>query len=313
MTTRKNKMLTSENLKEVNNMSIQIPINKTYFKQWSLFVILKGGTTPAFREDGTAYEKPKAYTLKKVPLTELRKVKGYEKFADLANKLYKNYTPEGYIKFFDAFQHYNDVRQFEFVSEFEMAKADYITRLQAQEIAEHYGEIPSSLFKLTDNQIAILLDRARICYGLEPEYIQLQTKEVYRHLPKRLVKDENETGVTYYTQEELDKVGYVPTEFVDVIGKFEFYNQKLNRLAELAVIRDASWMAQFDNTENDLRVHIEIEGDDKHNRMIPVVSFETFELEKDIEYVDFLCDIYGLDDNGDLFTNHKKFQWSSED
>lgn len=354
MTTRKNEMLTSENSKEVSTMStIQIPKNKTYFKQWSLFITLPGGTTVAYREDGTAYDKPKAFTLKRVPLTDLRKYKGYEQFADLANKLYRNYTPEGYAKFFQKFQAFNDRRQFEFNAEFEIRRFDWICEQRVKELALHYGEIPEVLFRLNDKQVEMLLDRARIKYDLVPEYIELQTKEIYRMLPKQLVKDVDEFGdVTYYSQEELDKAGYEPTEFVDVLGKFKFHSAKLNRIAELAVIRDARWMAQFDDTVGDLRVYIETADDDyemrmqqaltfvsehkneypakeliamalhlfdldaksiNHNLMIPVTSFETFERQPEIESRDFLCDVYGIDEYGDIYTSHKKFQWSSED
>lgn len=294
--------------------TIQIPVNKSIFKKWSLFITLPGGTTVTYREDGTAYDKPKAFTLKRVPLTDLRKYKGYEQFADLANELYHNYTPEGYIKFFQKFQAFNDKRQFEYNAEYEIRRFDWICEQRIKELAMHYGEIPEVLFRLNDKQVEMLLDRARIKYDLVPEYIELQTKEIYRMLPKQLVKDVDEFGdVTYYTQEELDKVSYKPTEFVDVLGKFKFYSAKLNRIAELAVIRDARWMSQFDGTINDLRVCIEIECDDNHNQMIPVTSFETFERQPEIESRDFLCDVYGLDENGDIYTNHKKFQWSSED
>ena len=76
-----------------------------------------------------------------------------------------------------------------------------------------------------------------------------------------LFTDTQET-YTRWSQEELDK-DHVPKKyyniFTDVVGKFKVYSDTLKRLAEDAVIRDARWMSQFNNTEFDLREHREVE------------------------------------------------------
>lgn len=235
-----------------------IPYNNQQLLKWSAFIVERSD------------DRVRPYNLIKKPLPELVKTEGYEKFRDRLNWLYKNYSAKNYDLVWSELQEYNSNRIQKFFQDNAIAKADYILSKQIESAKYHYGDIPAWIEKLNDNQRALLLDRARTCYGLEPEYIELETKGVYS-VPVRYIKDVNEYGeVTYYNTVELSKDKNIQPEYVEVVGRVKVHSEELKRLAENAVIRDASWFAKYNDTEYDLREHREVEGDTEHNKMEPI-------------------------------------------
>lgn len=339
---KKENVYTSENSKKevIQMTNIQAPYSRQQLLKWSAFRVEETNT------DG------KYYNLIRTPLKELVNQPGYTQFKARLNWLYNNYSEDNYRIVFTEIQMVNETRRNAYVQKALIAEADAKLAKEMRRITYHYGEIPQWVKNLNDAQHKLLLDRARTCYGLEPEYIALQTKEAYR-VPQQLVKDYNEYGEPeYYTAEELAKTNFAVDTYNEVIGKFKFYSDALNKIAEQAVIRDAKWYAQFNDTDNDLRSTIEVPDTSdfeermaeatayviKHkgkmpakelvatalylyniqpdeynkNTMKPITCIEDTYLGRDEEFVDFQCDIYGLDENGDLFTSHKKFPWSEE-
>lgn len=145
----------------------------------------------------------------------------------------------------------------------------------------------------------LLLDRARTCYGLHPEYelCTVETKQLYS-VSERYIKDYNEFGdPIYYSNEELYKAHIVPQSWQTLVGRVQVTVESLKRLAEDAVIRDAKWMAQFNDTDCDLRACRETEGDENHNVMVPVADLQGPDSPYglDIEFRDFLEPIYEND------------------
>lgn len=264
-----------------------IPYNNKQLLNWSCFRVEKS-------EDYN-----KSFELIHTPLTKLVKKPGYEKFKDKLNWLYNNYSADNYRKVWAELQATNERRKTKFIQDTIIAKADYILDKQVEDWKFHFGEIPAWIEQLTDNQRQLLLDRARTCYGLEPEEVTLETKQVYT-VPERIIKELNEHGeATYYSQEELYKTHRVKTRRVkiyynDVVGRVKVHSAILKRLAENAVIRDASWFAKFNGTEYDLREHREVEGDETHNKMVPITDMQgpdsPYGLE--IEFKDFQEPIY---------------------
>jgi hypothetical protein len=299
---KKENVYTSENyLKEVIHMTnIQAPYSRQQLLKWSAFRVEETNTNGKY------------YNLIRTPLKELVNQPGYTQFKSRLNWLYNNYSEDNYRIVFNEIQMVNETRRNAYVQKALIAEADAKLAKEMRRITYHYGEIPAWVKELSDAQHKLLLDRARTCYGLEPEYITIQTKEFYR-VPQQLIKDYNEYNEPeYYTSEDIAKTNFEVDTYNEVIGKFKFYSNALNKIAEQAVIRDASWFAQFNDTENDLRMTIEVEGDNEHNVMKPITCIEDTYLGRDEEFVDFQCDIYGLDENGDLFTSHKKFTWSED-
>ena len=268
---------------EVYKMSTaKIPYNNKQLLKWSCFRIEKS-------EDYN-----KSFELIHTPLTELVKKPGYEKFKDKLNWLYNNYSADNYRKVWAELQATNERRKTKFIQDTIIAKADYILNKQVEDWKFHFGEIPAWVEQLTDNQRQLLLDRARTCYGLEPEEVTLETKQVYT-VPERIVKELNEHGeATYYSQEELYKTHSEINYYNEVVGRVKVHSTILKRLAENAVIRDASWFAKFNDTEYDLREHREVEGDETHNKMVPIADMQgpdsPYGLE--IEFRDFQEPIY---------------------
>ena len=68
----------------------------------------------------------------------------------------------------------------------------------------------------------------------------------------------------------------------------------MRRIAEEAVIRDARWRAQFNDTEYDLREHREVEDTTEHNKMVPVTDLQGPDTPYglDVEFRDFLEPVY---------------------
>ena len=282
MEKEKNSQVNLKNERMFNMSITKKPYNRNQLLKWSCFRIEKS-------ED---YKK--SYELIHTPLTELVKHSGYEQFKDKLNWLYNNYSAENYQRVWSELQKHNERRRTLFIQENIIARADYILKLQIEDWKLHFGEIPAWIEKLTDNQRQLLLDRARTCYGLEPEEVVLNTKQVYT-VPTHLIKDYNELGEpVYYSQEELNKANFNNNYFDDVVGRVKVHSTILKRLAENAVIRDARWMAQFNNTEFDLRELREVEGDETSNKMVPITNMQgpdsPFGI--DIEFRDFQEPIY---------------------
>lgn len=259
-----------------------VPYNNKQLLKWSAFRVEKS-------ED---YHK--SYELIHTPLVELVKKPGYEKFKDRLNWLYNNYSKENYQLVWAELQATNERRRTTYIQQTLIAKADYILNKQIEEWKYHFGEIPAWINKLTDNQRTLLLDRARTCYGLEPEVIELETKQVYT-VPQQVVKEYREDGsAIYYSQEELYKTHSEVNVYNDVVGRVKVKSAELQSLAENAVIRDASWLAKFNDTEFDLREHREVEGDATSNKMVPITDMQGPESPYglDVEFRDFLEPIY---------------------
>lgn len=266
-----------------------IPYNNKQLLKWSCFRIEKFEDTS---------NPKKSFELVLTPLTELVKQDGYEQFKDKLNWLYNNYSKENYQLVWSELQDYNERRKIKFIQDNLIARADYILNKQIEEWKLHFGEIPTWIEKLTDNQRQLLLDRALTCYGLKPEEVELNTKTLYT-VPERLIKDYTEDGTAiYWSQEELNKAHIDTFTYTDVVGKFKVYTDTLKRLAEDAIIRDARWMSQFNNTEFDLREHREVENDETHNKMVPITDMQGPDSPYGIqvEFRDFLEPIYAEDE-----------------
>ena len=272
---------------EVNKMSTaNIPYNNKQLLKWSCFRIEKGA------------DHTQSFQLIRTPLVELVKQPGYEQFKDKLNWLYNHYSKENYQLVWSELQRFNERRREIYIQQTIIAKADYILNKQVEEWKYHFGEIPAWVKQLTDNQRALLLDRAKVCYGLEPEEVELTTKQVYT-VPQQIVKEINQYGdTTYYTAEELYKAKFNNNYLTAVVGRVKVYSQILKRLAEDAVIRDSRWLAQFNNTEFDLREHREVEGDENHNKMVPITDMQGPDSPYglNIEFRDFLEPIYAEDE-----------------
>lgn len=272
---------------EVSKMSTaNIPYNNKQLLKWSCFRIEKG------------VDHTQSFQLIRTPLVELVKQPGYEQFKDKLNWLYNNFNETNYQKVWNEIQKTNERRREHYIQQTIIAKADYILNKQVEEWKFHFGEIPAWIHKLTDNQRALLIDRARTCYGLEPEEVELSTKQVYT-VPERVIKELNQHGeATYYSQEELYKAKFNNNYLTDVVGRVKVHSQILKRLAEDAIIRDASWFAKFNDTEFDLREHREVEGDETSNKMVPIKDLQGPEspYDLDIEFRDFQEPIYGEDE-----------------
>ena len=258
-----------------------VPYNNKQLLKWSAFRV----------EKSDDYQKH--FELIHTPLIDLVKKPGYEKFKDKLNWLYNNFSKENYQLVWAELQDYNERRKIRFIQDKLIARADYMLKKQFEEWKFHFGEIPEWIEELTDNQRQLLLDRARTCYGLEPEVVELETKELYT-VPQRLIKDYIDDTPVYWTQEELNKA-HIKTEiYNDIVGRYKFHSQGLQRLAENAVIRDASWFAKFNDTEFDLREHREVEGDEHSNKMVPITNMQGPDSPYglDIEFRDFQEPIY---------------------
>ena len=282
MKKEKNSQVNLKNERMFNMSTTKKPYNRNQLLKWSCFRIEK------------STEFSKMYELVHTPLVELVKQPGYEQFKDRLNWLYNHYSTQGYDLVWNEIQQINEQRKVRFIQEKLIAKADYALHQQIEDWKLHFGEIPTWVDKLSDNQRALLLDRARTCYGLEPEIVVLSTKQICT-VPTRVVKEYNAEGeATYYSQEELNKANFNNNYLVDVVGRVAVYSTVLKRLAENAVIRDARWMAQFNDTEFDMRELREIEGDEHHNEMVPITDMQgpdsPFGI--DIEFRDFQEPIY---------------------
>lgn len=287
---------------EVSKMSTaNIPYSKQQLLKWSAFRIEKSDNHN------------QSFQLIHTPLVDLVKQPGYEKFKDRLNWLYNNYSAENYQIVWSELQQTNERRREHFIQQTIIAKADYILNKQVEDLRVHFGPIPKWIKSLTDNQRQLLLDRARTCYGLEPEEFELETKQVYT-VPQQVIKECKKGNVIievtlpedevlkgsfikkvlkgeqvqevrvkkyevpvdeaiYYSQEELNKTHHNNNYFTDVVGRVKVHSQELKRLAEDAVIRDASWFAKFNDTEFDLREHREVEDTSLEEKLQDALNF----------------------------------------
>ena len=229
----------------------------------------------AFRVERTD-DRQKPYELIPTPLIELVKINGYTKFKDKLNWLYNNYSEQNYDLVWKELQDCNAKRIQKCIQDNVLEKAEWVLNLRIEEAKAHFGDIPEWITALSDNQRQLLLDRAKTCYGLEPEYdlARLSAKTIYT-VPERFIKDYNEFNEPlYYSQEELYKSKIDRLVYQDLVGKVTVVSEQLRRLAEDAVIRDAKWMSQFNDTEFDMRECREEEGDVVRNKMVPISDLQ---------------------------------------
>ena len=284
MKKEKTEQMTLKN-QEVNQMSVQsIPYSNKSLLSWSAFRVER------------SEDKQRPYKLIKTQLTELVKVSGYEKFKDKLNWLYNNYSAKNYELVWTELQNHNAKRIQKCFQDNVIEIANAKMQKAIDNIVAHFGEIPAWVKELNDNQRQLLLDRARTCYDLVPEYdiCTVETKQLYS-VSERYIKDFNEFGdPIYYSNEELYKAHMVPQSWQTLVGRVQVAVESLRRLAEDAVIRDASWMAQFNNTDNDLRACRETEGDETANQMVPITDMQGPDSPYglNIEFRDFLEPVY---------------------
>jgi len=270
-------------------LTTKIPYSNKQLLKWSAFRIEKSD------------DFKKHYELINTPLVELVKKPGYEQFKSKLNWLYNNFSEDNYRLVWSELQDYNERRKQLFIQDKLIARADYILEKEIEEWKHHFGEIPAWIKKLNDKQRDLLIARARVCYGLVPEEVELTTKQVYT-LPAHIIKEYNLHGEpVYYSQEELRKTGFNNNCLSDIVGRVKVKSAILQRLAEDAVIRDASWFAQFNDTECDLREHREVEGDETSNKMVPITDMQGPDSPYglNVEFRDFLEPIY--EDEGEGF------------
>jgi hypothetical protein len=213
------------------------------------------------------------YKLRRCELTELVKLPEYSKFKDKLNWLYKNYSEENYELVWTELQQHTERLKEKYLYQQYMVESEFILNKQINSYKTQFGPIPKWISRLSDNQRALLLDRARTCYGLTPVEIELEDVQPYT-VPKRIIKDFTEVGgVVYYSQEELDKSHFNNNYMTDLIGTVKVKSAELKRLAEDAVIRDAHWMSKYDNTKFDLREHREVEDTTLEDKLEDAIKF----------------------------------------
>ena len=278
------KQMTSK-IQEVKKMTSQnIPYSNKALLKWSALKVVRSD------------DKQRPYKLVKTALTELVKSAEYSQFRDRFNWLYKNYSPENYQLVWSELQNFNARRIQKCFQDNAIEIADAKMQKTIDNVVAHFGEIPAWIEELSENQRALLLDRAKTCYGLHPEYelCTVETKQLYT-VPERYIKDFDEFGnPVYYSNEELYKAHVVPSQYQTLVGRVQVAVESLKRLAEDAVIRDARWLAQFNNTEFDMRELREVEDTDEHNKMVPIADLQGSDTPYglDIEFRDFLEPIY---------------------
>lgn len=278
------KQMTSK-IQEVKEMTSQnIPYSNKALLKWSALKVVR------------SEDKQRPYKLVKTALTELVKSAEYAQFKDRFNWLYKNYSPENYQLVWNELQNFNARR----IQKCFQDNAIEIANARMEKIIKdrvlHFGEIPAWIEELSENQRALLLDRAKTCYGLYPEYelCTVETKQLYA-VPERYIKDFDEFGnPVYYSNEELYKAHVVPSQYQTLVGRVQVTVEMLRRVAENAVIRDAKWLAQFNNTDLDMRELREVEDTTEHNKMVPIADLQGPDTPYglNIEFRDFLEPIY---------------------
>lgn len=278
------KQMTSK-IQEVKEMTSQnIPYSNQALLKWSALKVVR------------SEDKQRPYKLVKTALTELVKSAEYEQFRDRFNWLYKNYSPENYQLVWNELQNFNARRIQKCFQDNAIEIADDKMQKTIDNVVAHFGEIPAWIEELSENQRALLIDRAKTCYGLYPEYelCTVETKQLYA-VPERYIKDFDEFGnPIYYSNEELYKAHVVPSQYQTLVGRVQVTVERLRRIAENAVIRDARWLAQFNDTELDMRELREVENTDEHNKMVPITNLQGPDTPYglDIEFRDFLEPIY---------------------
>ena len=247
-----------------------IPYDKNQLLKWSAFRIER----PASLWERNGFNKLKDFSLVRTTLLDLVKTEGYEQFKDKLNWLYNNYSAKNYQLVWKELQDYNEKRKADIIPQVKIERAEYLMQREIVHWRQHFGDIPAWIQQLTDNQRQLLLDRARTCYELVPEEVILESMQMYT-VPERVIKDISHEGITYYSQEELYKSKYNTNNLVDVAGRVKVHSIALQRLAEDAVIRDAHWLSQYDNTDNDLRAHREVEDTPFEERMQLAIEYVT--------------------------------------
>lgn len=245
----------------------------------------------------------KYFKLVKTPLTNLQDLDAYKCFSSKLNWLYKHYNEANYKKLHNILKAYNEWRKSNYIVAKTISKADYKASLDIEATIHHYGsfdqKLKDRLDRMTEQQREYALDIAYTCYGLEPEIIPMKTKDQYE-LPERHLKDYylegNNAMPVYYTADEMAKVSNGKVNLNAVVGKFTFESKELQLAAENNVLATMRWMKQYDNTEYDLRAHREVEGDDLHNKMVPITDLQGMFDESNITPRDFQVEIYKGDE-----------------
>lgn len=126
----------------------------------------------------------------------------------------------------------------------------------------------------------------------QKQELKLSDRKIWRRIVVKTVAQES-TPI-YYSNEELSKAGVVAQSWQTLVGRVSIEVEKLRKLAEDAVIRDAKWMAQFDNTDLDMRELREVKDTIEHNKMVPITDLQGPDSPYDIpvEFIDFLEPIY---------------------
>ena len=263
--------------------------NSTAIRPYTNKQLLKWSTMMPVSSD----EKDRLYELKRVSLQDLVKQPGYESFKDRLNWLYNNYTSQNYDLVWSELSKKHEAVKQGIIYKHYKAEIDAKFERALQIATMKFGEIPAWISRLPDEKRAIWLRYARVCFGLEPESISINTKDIYT-IPKSCIKDYTDWGnPIYYTKEELGEV----EEYISVFGKYTF--NKVLRVAEDAVIRDCAWMKQFNDTEYDLRVMKSVEGDENENLLVPISDPYADDAESTVsiveEFRDFLEPLYSDD------------------
>lgn len=267
--------------KSINNSTVIRPYTNKQLLKWSTMVPVSSDKTDHI------------YELKRVSLQDLVKQPKYESFKDRLNWLYNNFTAENYdLVWCELSKRHESIKQ-GIIYKYHVAKIEYAFNKALETATMKFGKIPAWIGRLPDEKRAIWLRYARVCFGLEPETISINTKEIYT-VPKSCVKDYTDWGnPIYYTKEELGEI----EEYISVFGRYTF--NKVLRVAEDAVIRDCAWMKQFNDTENDLRVMKSVEGDENENLLVPISDPYADDAEErysvDEVFVDFLEPLYSDD------------------
>lgn len=181
---------------EVNLMEVKnIPVNKKVLPKWSAMRVEYCKYNKRSKEDKQPFK------LIQTNLVELVKTPEYAQFKDRFNWLYNNYSADNYKLVWSELQDHNEnLKQQCFIKD-ALDRAEGWMWWQIQDVEAHFGEIPAWVKRLDENQRQLLLDRARTCYGLVPEYdiCTVISRQLY-DVPERYIKD-----ATVYENSYIEK------------------------------------------------------------------------------------------------------------
>jgi hypothetical protein len=215
---------------------VKRPYNAETLLKWKAFRVTKNVWA----------EKP--YTEVLVPLTSLTKEPEYQWLKPKLNKLYKDYTKAGYDVVWKELQDFNEARKERFIQEDILLRSEYSAKFQMEELIAYFGEIPKCIQDLKPEKHALLLDRARLLYEVEPDYeiCKLHLKDIYV-VPERELMDVREgydEDIPIYHKIKPAELTQ-PHRYNTIVGKAEVVSEYARKLAEQAAIRDAAWIAKY--------------------------------------------------------------------